>query len=422
MKNRVVELFAGVGGFRVGLNHIESFDEKTGRAIENGNWDFVWANQWEPGKKVQHAFDCYSTRFGASQNHVNQDISTIDKSTIPDHDLLVGGFPCQDYSVARSVSKEQGINGKKGVLWWQIRDILDTKTPPFVLLENVDRLLKSPASQRGRDFAIMLRSMNNLGYIVEWRMINAAEYGMPQRRRRVFIFAYHNSTKLAKSVIKKNDVENYLLKESILNKNFPISDEIKPMTKDLSVYDDEVDITNNYSNGKFLNTGIMINNQVTNFDIKEITEETFTLGEVVKMSSPYHKNYDEYLITSNLDKWKASKGSKSITRVTSEGFEYKYSEGTMSFPDSLKKPGRTMLTSENTLNRSSHIIDSGNSKYPYRKITEVEAECLNMFPPNWTNSGMPKNARYFMMGNALVTGIVSRLESSINSLCNEKST
>ena len=174
MEKTVVELFAGVGGFRVGLNHITGFDEN-GRAIENGEWNFVWANQWEPSTKVQHAFDCYCKRFG-NENHSNVDISLVNKSDIPNHTLLVGGFPCQDYSVARTLSGEKGIEGKKGVLFWEIAKILEVKQPPFVLLENVDRLLKSPSTKRGRDFGIMLRTFHDYGYNVEWRVINAADY------------------------------------------------------------------------------------------------------------------------------------------------------------------------------------------------------------------------------------------------------
>ena len=162
MDKTVVELFAGVGGFRCGFNHVSL---KDGKVHEEDNWDFVWANQWEPSTKSQAAFDCYVERFGESENHVNEDIATVDKKTIPNHTLLVGGFPCQDYSVARSLSGEKGIEGKKGVLWWQIAEVLEEKRPPFVLLENVDRLLRSPASQRGRDFGVMLRTLYDYGYI-----------------------------------------------------------------------------------------------------------------------------------------------------------------------------------------------------------------------------------------------------------------
>src|SRR6185436_11149332 len=135
----------------------------------------------------------------------------------PDFDMLVGGFPCQDYSVARTLSQAKGLEGKKGVLWWQIHRILKEKKtkPNLLLLENVDRLLKSPVKQRGRDFAVMLKSLSDLGYIVEWRVINAADYGMPQRRRRVFIFGYRKGTKLYNEFKEKRQNAKYLLKDGL---------------------------------------------------------------------------------------------------------------------------------------------------------------------------------------------------------------
>ena len=204
MELTVAELFAGVGGFRVGLNKIKDFDKKTGLAKENKIWDFVWGNQFEPSTKVQHAYNCYVKRFGI-ENNSNEDINKVNKKLIPEHNLLVGGFPCQDYSVARSLSGEKGIEGKKGVLFWDIKDVLIEKKSPFVLLENVDRLLKSPASRRGRDFAIMLKTFDELGYYVQWRVINAGDYSMPQKRRRVFIFAFKKNLKYSKEFRKNKE-------------------------------------------------------------------------------------------------------------------------------------------------------------------------------------------------------------------------
>lgn len=283
MDLKVVELFAGVGGFRVGLNHIKRFDEKTGLAIENGDWDFVWANQWEPSTKTQPAFECYIKRFG-HKNHSNVDINKVDKKKIPDHTLLVGGFPCQDYSVARSLSNEMGIKGKKGVLWWNIVDVLYEKRPPFILLENVDRLLKSPANQRGRDFAVMLKTLEDLGYIVQWRMINAGEYGMPQRRRRVFIFASLKETKYSQGIIKIEDKEKYLKEDGFFNDIFPVETEnVEIEEKSIEEFKDAVDISDNYNSEKFLTTGLFVNNKIINFDVIEKSqEELYTLREVIK--------------------------------------------------------------------------------------------------------------------------------------------
>lgn len=414
MKLSVVELFAGVGGFRVGLNDINSFDNKTGRAIENRDWEFVWANQFEPAYKTQDAYECYIKRFG-SEDVSNLDINLVDKKEIPDHNLLVGGFPCQDYSVARSLSNEQGIEGKKGVLFWQIRDTLIEKKTPFVLLENVDRLLKSPASRRGRDFAVMLKTLDDLGYNLIWRVINAANYGMPQKRRRVFIFAFKKDTKYSKS-LEKNDLSE-IVKTNFINRRFPINIEDKEnKVIDLKSYKDIADVSETYRDGKFFETGVMINQEIFTSELDSIVEEIYPLSRIL-LEANYFNSADlsDYVVEDEkLKKWEYLKGSKRIKRTNKQGHEYYYSEGAMSFPEDLNSPARTMLTSEGTVNRSSHIIFDDNIK-KYRIITEVEAELIQMFPPNWTDT-MPRRRRYFMMGNALVTGIINRMEKDLREI------
>ncbi|MGP1494629.1 MAG: DNA (cytosine-5-)-methyltransferase [Streptobacillus sp.] len=402
MKLTVVELFAGVGGFRVGLNHIKGID-KNGRAIEKGEWEFVWANQYEPSTKQQHAYECYTYRFGV-ENHSNVDINKVDKSSIPFHSLLVGGFPCQDYSVARSISNEKGIEGKKGVLFWDIKDIIETKNPYFVLLENVDRLLKSPSSQRGRDFAIMLKTFDELGYNIEWRIINAGDYSMPQKRRRIFIFAYKQNTKYNNQF---KDINN-----TIFNLEFKIKDIETVKEININNYKDVVDISNNYKDGKFYESGIMKNGIVTMANIEPILEDKYTLGKIISSTKENKKDY--VILEEKLDKWKYLKGGKKIERTSSNGHKYVYSEGSMAFPDKLDEPARTMLTSEGTLNRSSHIIYDENMG-TYRILLPEEAEKIQMFPEGWTDC-MPIRKRYFMMGNALVTGIISRLEPRLKKI------
>ena len=207
-KIKVVELFAGVGGFRIGL-------EGASDAFET-----VWNNQWEPSTVHQDASLVYRARFG-SKGHSNKDINLVPTSDIPDHDLLVGGFPCQDYSVASTLSKSGGIEGKKGVLWGQIYRILNEKgesRPNYVFFENVDRLLGSPAKQRGRDFAVILASLSDLGYTVEWRVINAADYGMPQRRRRTYIVGYRKDSYVYSKV---ESLDKWVLYDGVMAKAFP---------------------------------------------------------------------------------------------------------------------------------------------------------------------------------------------------------
>lgn len=438
MDKTVVELFAGVGGFRCGLNNIKKID-KNGKADENnGIWDFVWANQWEPSTKSQAAFDCYVERFGMSKNNVNEDIATINKSEIPNHTLLVGGFPCQDYSVARSLTNEKGIEGKKGVLWWQIAEVLEKKQPPFVLLENVDRLLRSPASQRGRDFGVMLRTLLNYEYAVEWRVINAAEYGFPQKRRRVFIFAYHKSTKYYEKMVKV-DYTDLIYKKGLFARTFPIKFNIEKSSQK-TLFGDAKTITDEYNETKFknksfedevieisekfefhfYNAGCMVNGNIHTYKVKpDYSGEFKTLGELLE------DNFDEkYIISSEkLEKWKELKGSKKIPRTKPNGETYCYSEGAIAFPDHLDAPARTMLTSESTTNRSSHIIGVDEDNDIYRTLTPIEAERIQMFPDNWTNidnPSMTERRRYFMMGNALVVGIVEELGKNLKKIVEDE--
>lgn len=414
---KVCELFAGVGGFRLGL-------EKS-----SNDYKFVWANQWEPGKKSQHAYDCYVSHFG-TENHINSDISEIDKKEIPDHDLLVGGFPCQDYSVARTGAK--GIQGVKGVLWWQIRDILKAKQPRFVLLENVDRLLKSPSKQRGRDFGVMLACFNDLGYSVEWRVINAAEYGFGQRRRRVFIFAFKNDTAYANKVDNKN-LRDWIHKDGFFVRQFPIySSHLSENNGQISFaleskkvdceelkmdYEDIVDISDNFKM-EFRNSGIM--NKGTIY-----TEQTNPLysGEFTLLRDLLETNVDEKFYLDGdeekLEKWKYLKGAKKIERTSKTGHKYVFSEGPLAFPDPIDRPARTMLTSESSVNRSSHVVEDPQTGR-LRLITPVEAERINGFDDNWTNSGMPHKFRYFCMGNALVVGLVTKMGKTIKDIVKDE--
>lgn len=407
MDKTVVELFAGVGGFRCGFNEVK-FDGK--EVIEKDNWNFIWANQWEPSTKTQAAFDCYCERFGESDNHVCQDIGQIDKNIIPNHTVLVGGFPCQDYSVARSLSNEKGIEGKKGVLWWEIAEVLESKHPPFVLLENVDRLLRSPSTQRGRDFGIMLRTFLDNGYGVEWRVINAAEYGFPQKRRRVFIFAYHNSTNYYKKMIgiPKKEI---IYSKGIFASNFPIKElELDYGCSNISSkeYPDVVYISDEFD-FHFFNAGCMIDGNIVTYKVEPVDcKNSTTLGDILENGDVDEKYY---LSDEKLEKWEFLKGSKRIERTKPNGEKYYFSEGKLAFPDKLDVPARTMLTSESTTNRSSHVVKdkvSGN----LRTLTPVEAERIQMFPDNWTNiesKAMTERRRFFMMGNALVVGVVERL-------------
>lgn len=409
MEKTVIELFAGVGGFRCGLNNVEL---KNDTVVENGNWKFLWANQWEPATKTQDAFDCYIKRFGEADAS-NVDIFQVNKKEIPNHTLLVGGFPCQDYSVAQTLASSKGIEGKKGVLWWAIADVLKAKKPPFVLLENVDRLLLSPAKQKGRDFGIILRSFLDNGYAVQWRVINAGEYGHPQKRRRTYIFAYHKTTNYFKSLNKTN-LKDIIYKNGMFCKQFPIEDiELEFNTGNISKdsYKDLVEITNKFKL-QFYNSGVMIDGKIYTSKVKETPVPNKTLKEI-REENVVDRKY--FLTEEQLEKFKFLKGSKRIPRIKPNGDPYFYSEGAMPFPDNLTSPARTMLTSEGGISRSTHVIEDFVTK-KMRLLTPIECERINEFPDNWTNTGMTNKKRNFMMGNALVVGVIKKIGIEIEKI------
>lgn len=398
---RVVELFAGVGGFRLGLERASS------------RYRTVWANQWEPGRVAQHAFRCYVHHFGESPCHVNQDIALV-KDTVPGHELLVGGFPCQDYSVARTGA--QGIEGKKGVLWWSIDAIVRAHHPRYVLLENVDRLVKSPAKQRGRDFGIILRCLLDQGYAVEWRIVNAADYGNAQRRRRTFLFAFHEGTppynRLQAEIGRDADAA---LLAAILHDGFfagalPVEATLPNPRKRASTdigpisFPDLAAVSDGFA-AAFYTAGIMFGGKILTVETAPIRECPVSLREIRQTDAVPER----FFLNGNLDKWRFLKGAKRIPRIKPNGEPYFFTEGPMCFPDALDAPSRTMLTSEGSLNRSTHVIEDAQSGR-LRLLTPTECERLNGFPDGWTDvPGVPEKFRYFAMGNALVVPIVERL-------------
>lgn len=412
MEKTVVELFAGVGGFRCGLNKVELVKDKV---KENGNWKFVWANQWEPATKTQEAFDCYVKRFG-DKDASNVDIFQVDKKKIPNHTLLVGGFPCQDYSVAQSLSTSKGIEGKKGVLWWAIEETLAIKKPPFVLLENVDRLLLSPAKQRGRDFGMILRSFYENGYDVQWRVINAGEYGLPQKRRRTYMFAYHKSTNYYKQMQKVTDYD-VIFSKGIFVQQFPIVETYEEMSQaSIAEYKDLIDVSNNFK-CNFYNAGIMKKGGIYSVKVKSDFKLVYPLRNIREEN----KVDEKYFLTEpQIEKFAYLKGGKRIPRIKPNGEPYYYAEGAMPFPDNLDSPARTMLTSESGISRSTHVIEDFKTK-KLRLLTPKECERINGFPDNWTNTGMSDKRRYFMMGNALVVGVIEKIGIEIEKIIdNEK--
>lgn len=403
-KIKVAELFAGVGGFRIGL-------EEANRMLGSEQFQVVFSNQWEPAEKGQFASRVYVHRWG-EEGHSNEDISKVDASSLPAIDLLVGGFPCQDYSVARPLNQASGLVGKKGVLWWEIHRIASKKMPKFLLLENVDRLLSSPAGHRGRDFALILSSLNDLGYAVEWRVINAGEYGFPQRRKRTFILAYKASTKAAK--LSAKDPSGWLKSSGTMSKAFPASFGDEKHEKTFNIVGDVYEISENFNKSPkaltpFMNAGVCVGRVVhTAKATPSTTNKGFTLGDVLIPESHVPSEY--FISDDELPKWKFQKGAKSLQRTKKNGIQYSYDEGSMAFPDHLDKPSRTIITGEGgkTPSRFKHVVKTPSGRF--RRLTPVELERLNQFPDHHTKlDGITDARRAFFMGNALVTGVVTQI-------------
>lgn len=404
----VIELFAGVGGFRLGLEGYNGYSSTTNyKKPIKSIFKTIWSNQWEPSTKIQHASKVYVERFGID-GHSNKDISTINVEEIPKHDMLVGGFPCQDYSVAKQLSKSQGIIGKKGVLWWDIHRIVSHHHPKYIFLENVDRLLKSPTNQRGRDFAIMIASLSDLDYCVEWRVINAAEYGFPQRRKRVFIVAYKND------YTKSEDLVNIIERDGILPNAFPVTDINPLLVNKFEIKGDLAEITENFNVAKnrsiFENGGVISKRIVCTYPVLPNYEGEYkTLGDILL---PMNEIPDEFLVkTSDIDKWEYFKGSKKEERKKSNGDVFFYTEGPVIFPDPLDKPARTIITSEGgtTPSRFKIVVRQDGV---LRRLHPIELERINMFPDNHTSSASDTK-RAFFMGNALVVGVIERIGNAI---------
>lgn len=398
----VLELFAGVGGFRVGL-------EKASPTLKT-----LWSNQFEPSRKSQDAFEVYNYHFPDSENW-NEDITKISDERFSalrgEVDLIVGGFPCQDYSVARTKKDEKGIEGRKGVLFWEIVRATKLSNPKYLLLENVDRLLKAPSKQRGRDFAIMLRAFADLGYGVDWRVINSADYGWCQRRKRVFLFAYRKDTDYFKQ---QQVLEDFGVGASgIFEETYPTKAEI---VKDRSHYfvlsEDIVEVSDSFST-QFWNSGSMIEGKVVTKELEPQYEGSRkVLGDILEDPSTLSDSL--YLSEDEVDKFRYLRGAKKFERTNSEGFTYTYSEGAMSLVDSADLPSRTLLTSEGSISRTTHLIEDSKG---YRLLTALETERLQGFPDNWTaiklsngkEVAVSETRRKFFMGNALVVEVVENL-------------
>lgn len=429
----VMEMFAGVGGLRLGLEAVR--DDTTASCFK-----VVWSNQYEPDCRLQHAAQVYQKCWGDA-GFVNRDLFDVlgDASEMAridtlNPDMLVGGFPCQDYSVARPSNQAVGLQGKKGVLWWALYRVLqarrDAGSPiKYLLLENVDRLINSPTACRGRDFAIILASLQSLGYSVEWRVVNSADFGFPQRRKRVFIVAYHESSAAYWDVqehVHTTGGKSWLTDAGTLAQALPAS--LKPGTslRNFTLPSDILAVQTDYvaekAQSKFKSAGVCIDGTVYTGDVvaAPLTDftryvgqsEAMTLSNIVAATGPVPAKF--FIDDKDLSRWQYLKGAKSIERVAASGHKYSFSEGAMAFPDALDRPSRTIITSEGgrSASRTTHVVRHTDGRL--RRLTPEELEALTGFPRGFTDGcGLTDAKRAFLMGNALVTGLVQAIGTAI---------
>jgi DNA (cytosine-5)-methyltransferase 1 len=198
---KFIDLFAGIGGIRLG------FESVGGECVFSSEWD----------KAAQQT---YMANFGEKPKG---DITKIDPKTIPDHDILLGGFPCQAFSIC---GDQKGFSDTRGSLFFNIEEILKEKKPYAFMLENVKNL---KSHDKGRTFKIILKHLEDLGYVVHHTILNSLDFGVPQKRERTIIVGFRENIafNFPKPLNNKADLATILEKESDVDKKYFVSDEIK---------------------------------------------------------------------------------------------------------------------------------------------------------------------------------------------------
>jgi DNA (cytosine-5)-methyltransferase 1 len=252
----------------------------------------------------------------------------------------------------------------------------------------------------------MLATLSDLGYEVEWRVVNAADYGFPQKRRRVFIVG-----RLAGDQPRDPDE---VIHRGALGRALPVRlDSVIRPEGHFTIAGHPAEISDGFGASKgpspFRNAGYMSHRLVWTVDVQaDWTGPRQTLGDILEDSSEVPESY--FVPAEELPRWQYLKGAKRERRLH-KGSDtlYFYVEGPIPYPDPTNLPARTILTGEGgrTPSRFKHLIQVEDGRF--RRLTPRELERLNGFPDDWTATGMSDGQRAFMMGNALVVGIVERI-------------
>jgi DNA (cytosine-5)-methyltransferase 1 len=204
MNLKYIDLFCGIGGFRLALEGL------TGS-------ECVFSSDIDP-----HCRHIYKENFGEEPAG---DITQVNETEIPDHDLLLAGFPCQSFSI---IGKMKGFEDTRGTLFFDIARILNEKRPQAFVLENVKQLV---GHNKGDTLKVILKALNDIGYNTHWKVLNALDYGLPQKRERIFIVGSINDIDYKFPEPKPAYTPLFELLEKNVNQRYYASDKIKAKRK-----------------------------------------------------------------------------------------------------------------------------------------------------------------------------------------------
>lgn len=385
---KYIELFAGIGGFRYGLEKVGQFQQKMEQSRGSGDiegiegkpqFTCVYANEWD-----KYACQIYRKNFGNKELHEG-DIRTIPAESIPNHDLLVGGFPCQAFSIA---GKRKGFGDTCGTLFFEICRIVEEKKPNLLLLENVKGLLNHDG---GNTFRIILNSLSELGYDCEWEVLNSKNFGVPQNRERVFIVGHFRGTSGGKV---------FPIGEGSKEVNELCGQQTGAITarRGSAKSDGDYIVEGNRKTQELEYIGAVMSEQNQKWlnDGKELSRN-FPQGQRV-----YSKNGIASTIARNAG---GLGGKTGLYMINSKG----------------KTHQQDLLQDSNGVSRSilagthgstPHLLKTIMPNNKIRRLTPIECERLQGFPDGWTE-GVSDTQRYKCLGNAVTTNVITEIGKKI---------
>ena len=366
---KVFSMFSGIGGFELGIKN----------TIPNA--EFIGYSEID-----KYATQIYERNFKGVKNY--GDATKINERELPDFDLLVGGFPCQAFSIA---GKRLGFKETRGTLFFDIARILSHKKPKHFILENVRGLFSHDS---GRTFQTILRVLSDIGYMVQWELLNSKNFGVPQNRERIYLVGYLGGRSGEKvfplgQIIKEDNRENRPLE---LTSNMPQA---------YRVYDQSGISTTIKSVGGGVGAKTGLYNVGARFKNGEVVlSDTSTC-----LDANYYKGFDNMGQRTGATKVKVREATKKGYAIAQEGDSIN-----LSVPSSKTRRGRVGRGIAQTLDTGMQQHTLQNSKI--RRLTPVECERLQGFPDGWTE-GLSDTQRYKCLGNAVTTNVVSEVIRSI---------